>query len=213
MICVRCGHSNPEGNNYCEKCNQHLVKMAPAGADRTSLIVEEGYKYLAPQKSYPTKYLFDLTCRAKEYLEDDASGDPMLEAFHVIKIRLAEFEGTALPAIMEGLKSINLQYPTDDYPKQMAYLLNKGVALYHEGVALFESFIESGKNEEMVNGITKMQEGNDYVGVAEEFSGQVSELVGNIIAKIDRKLKIAAAKGHLGPDPDSEQAAADSATT
>ncbi|MBM3465448.1 MAG: hypothetical protein FJX76_25425 [Armatimonadetes bacterium] len=174
MICIKCGHSNPDNLNYCEKCNAYIFKMAAGGAASSMMELEEGKEYLVPQRSYPTEYLYNLTCRAYEYIHEEASGDPLLEAYQVVKARLDDLEFNSLPNAIASLQAERAEEPEDDYPRQVTYLLTKGVSLYREGGALFDQFVENGENQVLIDAITRMQEGNDNLGLALEM-GQARE--------------------------------------
>lgn len=177
MICMKCGQMNPDSLNFCQKCNATLMKVAPTGASSSVIDVEEGKEYLTPQKSYPTEFLYNLTCRAYEYIHHGASGDPLLEAYDVVRTRLEEFENEALPTILEHMQFERQEYPEDDYARQMLYLLNKGVALYREGCAMMDEFIETGETPTLIEAVRRMQDGNDNLGLATELCSLRGEML------------------------------------
>lgn len=177
MICIKCGHANPDHLNYCEKCNAYIFKMgAGQGAAPSVIDLEEGKQYFVPERSYPTEYLYNLTCRAYEYIHENAPGEPLLEAYEVVRTKLDEMEEQSLPGVLEGLNHQRLEDPEDDFPRQMAYLINKGVLLYREGTALMDEFIANGENSVLIDAVTRMQEGNDNFGLALEM-GQAREML------------------------------------
>lgn len=177
MICVKCGHTNAGGGNYCQKCNAVLFKMAGSMAPTSSIDVEEGKSYLTPQRSYPTEYLYNLSWRAYEYIHEGASGEPLLEAYQVVRSRIEQFETDGLPALQQDFELEKVELPDDDFSRQMIYLLNKGVGLYREGFDLMEQFIESGDNQTLIQAVTRMQEGNDHLGLAGELSQMRSDAI------------------------------------
>jgi hypothetical protein len=204
MICIKCGHANPGGLNYCQKCNAYLVKMAGASSMTSSIDVEEGKSYLTPQRSYPTEYLYNLTCRAYEYVHEGASGDPLLEAYQVVRGRMDEFEAEGLPALLTEFENEKLELPEDDYSRQMIYLLNKGVALYREGFDMFDGFIESGESQTLIDAVTRMQEGNDHLGLAGELAQLRTQKIDEELAKMAAQQRQAAAtQGGEAAPPDA----------
>ncbi len=173
-ICIKCGHTNADHMNYCEKCNAVLFKMATGAGPDTSMELEEGREYLVPQRSYPTEHLYNLTCRAYEYIHHEAPGEPLLEAYQVVKEKLDVMEHEQLPAQLDHLKELANDDPEDEYSRQVMYLLKKGVALYREGCTMMDQFVESGDTQTLIDAVTKMQEGNDNLGLALEI-GQTRE--------------------------------------
>lgn len=170
MLCIRCGEANPPGSNFCSKCNAKLLQMAPTGTPGGSAVLEvdENTEYLTPKQRYVTEHLYNLTCRAYEYLHQGEPGDPLLEAYNIVKAKLLEFEEASLPEIMAQLQAERQEDPEDDYPKQILYLLNKGISLYKEGTGMFDSFVESGEEPVLVDAVTRMQDGNDNICLAYE---------------------------------------------
>ncbi len=191
MICIKCGHSNPGGLNFCQRCNAHLVKMGPVGGVASAIDIEEGKSYLTPQRSYPTEYMYNLTCRAYEYVQEGASGDPLLEAYEVVRSSIEAFECDGLPAMMASFEEEKLDLPEDDYSRQMIYLMNRGVSLFHEGFDFMDRFIQSGENPTLVEAIARMQEANDYLGLARELATLRSQKVDDELAQIAAARRLA----------------------
>jgi ribosomal protein L40E len=190
MICIRCGQTNPDQANYCEKCNAALPKVAserPPGQGST-IAIEEGYQFLKPQKSYVTAPMFELTARAWEFLEHGASGEPVMAAYDAFKAGIDDFERVALPHMMAGLENLSAQHKEDTYPKQMRYLLHRGMALMREGFELMERFKTSYDREDMRNSVFKLQEGNDYLGTALEFNAEMQTLTLKVLDDINKRL-------------------------
>jgi hypothetical protein len=207
MICIRCGHANHDSNNYCEKCNAHLPKMAGQGAPGgdSILSVEEGYTYITPQKHYQTEYIVNLTDRASEYLNEGASGEPLLEAYNIVKARWEELEQNQLPDMFEGLKSLSSQQPEDTYPKQMKYLLHKGANIFREGIEQFESFIQTGSTDTLTEACHKLVEGNDYFCLAAEFNAQMEAITRPMLEAIERSLAAGGGPAAATPASDSSK--------
>lgn len=198
MICIRCGTNNPAQLNYCQKCNAHLVKMG-FSASTSFIDVEEGTTYLSPQRSYPTEYLYDLTCRAHEYIYQGASGDPLLQAYHNVKLHMDDFENDGLPTLLEQFRLEKVEFPEDDYPSQMVYLLNKGIALYHEGYQLMDEFVQSGENETLVASVHRMQDGNDHLGLVGELASGRSQEIDRMLARKAAEERAAKSKASGSP--------------
>ena len=171
-----------------------LLKMAGMGPT-SSIDVEEGKSYLTPQRSYPTEYLYNLTCRAYEYIHEGASGDPLLDAYHVVRTRMEQFETEGLPALLQEFELEKVELPEDDFSRQMIYLLNKGVGMYRDGFDLMEQFIESGETETLIRAVTGMQEGNDHLGLAGELSQMRSDTIERELAKAAAQERAAQKQG------------------
>jgi hypothetical protein len=150
-----------------------MLTMAPSGAPGAASAVEldENTHYLTPERRFVTEYLFDLTNRAYEYLHLGEPGEPLLEAFQVVKQRVDDFEHNKYPDILETFVNERNDFPEDEYPKQVLYLLNKGLNMYREGIAQFESFIASGDEPTLIESVTKMQDANDNLCLAYQLVG------------------------------------------
>lgn len=209
MICVKCGHTNP-GGKYCEKCNAVLLQM-PGMVATSSIDVEEGKSYLTPQRSYPTEFLYNLSWRAYEYIHAGASGDPLLEAYQVVRSRMEQFDAEGLPVLLQDFELEKVDLPDDDFSRQMIYLLNKGVGMYREGFDLMDQFIASGDNQTLIQAITRMQEGNDHLGLAGELSQLRSDTIEVELAKLAAQERAAQAQG-AAPQGGASQAGAPSAS-
>ncbi|MEW6278200.1 MAG: zinc ribbon domain-containing protein [Candidatus Eremiobacterota bacterium] len=168
MLCIRCGHDNEAGSNFCEKCNAKLLQMAPTGAPGAASVLEvdEHTEYLVPDQRYVTQHLYNLTWRAYEYLHQDGPGEALLEAYQIVRAKLDEFEADAMPEMMAQFQAERQRDPEDDYPKQLIYLMNKGISLYREGATMFDSFVQSGEEPVLIEAVHRMQDGNDNIGLA-----------------------------------------------
>ncbi len=179
MLCIRCGYDNREGTNYCSKCNAKMLAMAPVGVPGGTggLEMDENTTYITPQQRFVTEYIFNLSNRAYEYLHLGEPGEPLLEAFEVVKQKVDEFEFNAMPDILNDLKAERNDDPDNEYPKQVLYLVNKGVALYREGIAQFESFVASGDEPTLVEAVHKMQDANDNLCLAYQMVGTRNKML------------------------------------
>lgn len=176
MLCLRCGGENPPRANYCTRCNAVLPRIVTSDSTppASTIDVEEGRHYLVPQRSFPTEYLYNLTCRAYEYIHENASGTPLLDAYNVVRTRIEAFESNDLPHLLDRLRLGQMAAPDDDYYSQMVYLLKRGVSVMHEGFERMDAFIESGEIETLKEAIAMMQEGNDSLGLGKQLSLQRS---------------------------------------
>lgn len=197
MLCVRCGYDNKEGTNYCSKCNAKMLAMAPTGIPGSGSAVEmdENTTYLTPQQRFVTEFIFNLSNRAYEYLHLGEPGEPLLEAFEVVKQRVDEFENNAMPDILADLQKQRSEYPEEEYPRQVLYLVNKGVSLYREGIAMFESFVASGDETTLLDAVHKMQDANDNVCLAYQMVGLRNKVLEEDIRKAEVMARQAALSG------------------
>lgn len=170
MFCFHCGHQNEPHANFCADCSARLPRMDRDREPGPTLEVEDGREYVVPQRSFPTQYLYDLTCRAYEYIHQEAPGEPLVHAWYVVQAALETFEEEDLPALLARLREEKAKAPEDDYWTQMPYLLNRGVQLMHEGFERMEAFLECGDVEVLKDAVTRMQEGNDSLGLARELA-------------------------------------------
>lgn len=170
MLCIRCGHDSPEGSKFCHKCNAKLLHMAPTGNPMSNslLDLDDTTNIITPEKRYITEHIYHLTACAYDYLHKGEPGEPLLEAFQVIKSRMEEFQNEALPEIVAQLQAERSNYPDLDFAPQILYQINHGTKLVEEGVGYFESFIESGDEEVLIAAVTCMQDGNDHICLANE---------------------------------------------
>jgi len=172
VLCFRCGNANPPNLNYCGRCNAVLprLEMDDASLAPPLLDLEEGRQYLVPTQSFPTEYLYQLTCRAYEYVHEEASGTPLLEAYELVRSKIDAFDANELPGLIERLQ--NEKKPDDDYSSQMIYLLTRGVATMREGFELMDAFVENGDVETLRAALARMQQGNDHLGLGKRLSSE-----------------------------------------
>lgn len=197
MLCIRCGYDNKEGTNYCSKCNAKMLTMAPTGVPGAGSAVEldENTTYLTPQQRFVTEYMFDLTSRAYEYLHLGEPGEPLLEAYQVVRQRVDDFEKTQFPEILADLQNQRSDSPDEEYPKQVIYLINKGLSLYREGFGLFDSFVASGDEPTLIDAIHKMQDANDNLCLAYQVVGLRNKALEDGIRKAEVMARHAAMAG------------------
>lgn len=171
MLCFRCGKMNEPRSNYCENCHAVLPRMdSDVVGPSPMLDLEDGREYVVPQRSFPTRYMYDLTCRAYEYIHLEAPGEPLLEAYEIVRTAIERFESDDLPTLLQKMQEQKRKEPGEDYWTQMPFLLNRGTTMLREGFEMMDAFIESGDVETLKAAILKMQEGNDNLGLARELA-------------------------------------------
>lgn len=171
MICVRCGNPNPPGSNYCSRCHAVLPRI-DSGEPSSSFAIEDGREYLVPERSYPTEHVYHLTCRAWEYIHQEAPGEPLLEAFEVVRGALDRFESEDLPDLLVRFEEGRAKEPDDDYWTQLPYLMKRGITMMREGFARMETFVGDGDVDTLKSAVERIQEGNDHLGLARELATQ-----------------------------------------
>lgn len=170
MLCLRCGQVNPPRTKLCSRCNAVLPRMDFDQAPASTLDMEDGRAYVLPQRSFPTRYMYDLTCRAYEYIHQEAPGEPLLDAYDVVRSSIERFEAHEMPKLLERMAAEKRQEPNEDFWTQVPYLLKRGLAMLHEGFARMDEFIETGDVETLKAAVERMQEGNDNFGLARQLS-------------------------------------------
>lgn len=168
MLCLRCGHDSPPGSNFCQKCNAKLLQVAPTGdpMPTSTLEFDDKTHYMSADR-YVTEHIYNLTCRAAEYLHQGASGEPLLEAFQVCKTKLEEFKAF-MPEFITQLQQERANHPEYDFAAQILYQVNHGLGLFEQGASMFEVFAEDGDDDLLVQAVTSMQDGNDHLCLANE---------------------------------------------
>lgn len=170
MLCLRCGHDSPQHSHYCARCTAILPRMELNDGRSHTLDVEDGRDYVVPKRSFPTRYLYDLTCRAYDYIHLEAPGEPLLEARDRVRDALERFKTAELPKILERIAEEKIKAPHDDFWTQVPYLIQQGLQLMDQGFQTMDDFVESGEVETLKAAIAQLQEGNDNLGQARELA-------------------------------------------
>lgn len=174
--CVKCGTDNTAGQKYCSQCGAVIPQMAPTGDPtvRSGLDLDENTEYLTPTSRYSNEELSNMAWAAHDWLVEGAELEPFIESYQVVKQNFLNFQGNELHTMEELLSNERQVYPDDPYPKQMTYLLRKGVQHYEEGIGLVEHYLtaldsEAGADdEELKRGINRLLDGNDHFCLAME---------------------------------------------
>ncbi|MBI2264495.1 MAG: zinc ribbon domain-containing protein [Armatimonadetes bacterium] len=182
MICLKCGHKNPDHLKHCEKCNAVLLKMThgePQAAP-SMIDVEDGQSYIQPERMYPTELIFSLIEAGYHYFAEQGTREDFLTAVEETDSRLASFEKEKLPRMMATYQEWKEEEFTSEYGRQMIYLVTKGFRLFREGLDTLQHFLsEDGDDRNrMVEGLIKVQEGNDNIALALELVETHIDIVG-----------------------------------
>lgn len=149
--CPRCSHQNKSNSPVCSGCGAQLPRLVEMAGP--SLELMEGKTYLTPQQSYTTEYLFQLS----EAVEGGDTEQVQLWLKLIAK-NLEEFAGSALQRLRGLLDMERFADPDTDFPDQVQYLVNKGVAGYQEGLDAMRAATDQAALEA---GLKQLQEGND----------------------------------------------------
>jgi hypothetical protein len=128
----------------------------------------ERMKYLAPEHTYETELMMSILEAGYRFMRNEIMKAELLEKLELTKVKFNEFRTKQMPAIIDQLESNLRNNITADYCRQMLYLVKKGAMLFEDGVADVESFFTSDNREVFMRGFIKMQEGNDYMALAQE---------------------------------------------
>ncbi len=172
--CFKCSADNPAGTKYCVSCGALLPQIAPTGASSSSIDLDEETQYLAPTKHYPSEELLQLAWCANDFLEEEVQElDGFLDAYEHVKQKFENYKSNNMTAFLDLVADDRARAPEDPYPKQLAYLHNKGVGLYEEGIAIVEGFLDAYdadkiEAEQLKEGVIKLVLANDHFSLAFE---------------------------------------------
>jgi|GEM_PF-999198 len=167
MLCVKCGQDNPLDANECEKCGALLVREEN-DQDESLLDIESGFSYLYPERMYINPVTFNMVKTAFEYSNQKAEKDDVALAFEAVKKRFNALDQEIIPDMLETLYEYKLEDVSKEYARQMMYLLKKGSNLSKEGIGKIENFLATEEFDRLVEGVFRVQEGNDYLNLAGE---------------------------------------------
>ena len=166
-VCIKCSTSNPDATKYCQKCGAILPQMAPTGASVSALDVDEHTQYLSPTCHYPAEELLNMAWAANDFLEEGADLDPFLDAYEIVKKKFGANMHECLARLQDLIADDRARNPEEPFPKQVAYLYNKGAGLADEGVASVESFLNALDEDKVLperlkDGVVKLVMANDH---------------------------------------------------
>lgn len=184
MMCVKCGTTNPPGTKYCEKCNAMIFSTASESSASSVVDVEEGQEYLTPEKDYECNWLAELMYITKVYLEGEADMEEVIDVYESLLELHAHYEDKELPDFLNELDSWRHDPLGKEYSRQMTYLLTKGFQLMGEGLQMVKGFIANPKDRENLrNGLIKLQDCANQIGLAEEFLRLHQQIMAEEIAR------------------------------
>jgi len=165
MLCVRCGQENPPEALECSNCGALIVKEEN-NQDESLLDVESGYSYIYPERMYINPIVFNLVKSAFEYCQQKVDKEYVGEALKAVQTRLFDLNNEIIPEMLDTLHEYKQEEVSREYARQMIYLLNKGVKLSKEGIGRVENFLETEDFDRLVEGVFRVQVGNDYLYLA-----------------------------------------------
>jgi len=144
LICVKCGHSNPPNQNFCEKCNASLPKIVEQSKIEVPLRVNERFNQL------------------KEAGDKVLSGEWTVEQFaefleHIYQI-LVQKE--------QEIREIEIPQETfDDFRDELETGF-AGIELYNQGLAEMNAYVQDLNSEHIEYGLQLVNEGNEKINEA-----------------------------------------------
>ncbi|MDQ7823513.1 MAG: hypothetical protein RDV48_12010 [Candidatus Eremiobacteraeota bacterium] len=192
MMCVKCGITYDDPCiKFCIRCRIPLPRFSAdtAGRPATSLFdVTDGgggrrLHYPSPARAYDTDLIRPLLEAAWQFTKGEAAQDAVVSAFMGTRDRFSLFREKELPAIQDRFEVALRENKAVECCRQMLYLLGKGAMLFEEGLCDVEGFLGCGEGEALLRGVLKMQEGNDYIGLAGEvIESNIEEIEGVLSA-------------------------------
>ncbi len=191
--------------------------MAPTGASSSSIDLDEETQYLAPTKHYPSEELLQLAWCANDFLEEEVQElDGFLDAYEHVKHKFESYKTNNMTAFMDLVADDRARAPEDPYPKQLAYLHNKGVGLYEEGIAITERFLDAFDEDKveaelLKEGVIKLVLANDHFSLAFELVqariGIISSTLEECGYTVDENGEAVRTRPDLDEDEEAPQAA------
>lgn len=181
IACFKCGQENDDGAKYC-KCGVLLPQMAPTSHQSGSLDVDEDTEYVKPTEHFPSAEMLNLAWSLHDFLEEGGELDPFLEVYEIIKARFENYNQNLHKESLEFIENDRNIDPSDDYPKQIQYLIVRASALAEEGIAAVERFLD-GLDQDKIEadagkeGVTKLVQANDHFLLALHMSLVRSEAI------------------------------------
>jgi len=143
LICIKCGHKNPAGVNYCDSCGAILPKMTQAE--------------MAPPAKVNERYML-----LKDAGEKVRSGEWSVEEFisflknisAILSQKEQEIREIEIPseAIAEFEEELNMGF--------------SGIELYNQGISEMMLYAEDLNPEHLENGVEMIREGNERINEA-----------------------------------------------
>ncbi|MDQ7824971.1 MAG: zinc ribbon domain-containing protein [Candidatus Eremiobacteraeota bacterium] len=184
MLCVKCGHNSASGARYCEKCNAVMIQAAPETTTTSAIDVEEGMEYLSPERNYECQWLADFVDSISRYTNGEVEIDEVKRVYQNIKKIYESFDNKELPDFLNELDGWRNTELGKEYSRQMTYLLTKGFQLMGEGMEIIRTCLDNPEQTAtMQDGLEKLQDGVNQIGLAEEFLGIHQQIMEEEIAR------------------------------
>lgn len=198
MLCVKCGHNNAPGTKYCGKCNAMMFMAAPEQTTTSAIDVEEGMSYLSPDQDYECRWLLDFIEATTRYAEGEFGFEIVEKVYDNIKKIYESFDNRELPDFLNELDGWRHSDLGKEYSRQMTYLLTKGFQFMSEGFESLKGYMADPNNQQSLqDGIAKLQEGVNQIGLSEEFLGMHQAIIQEEIARREMEHKAEDFKARL----------------
>ncbi|MDQ7824781.1 MAG: zinc ribbon domain-containing protein [Candidatus Eremiobacteraeota bacterium] len=143
MLCLKCGHNNAQGANYCTRCNAALPKMTQTDT--------------APPTKVNERYM-----QLKEAGEKAKSGEWTIEQYgkflQDIQAILAQKE--------QEIREIEIpEEAIEEFAEELEVGFN-GIELYNQGIANMLLFLEDKNADHIDYGLELVHEGNEKINEA-----------------------------------------------
>lgn len=177
MRCLKCGRNYDDYSiKFCIQCRIPLLRFEPeeqSTPQYSMLDVTDGgggsrLQYLKPEHAYDTELIRPILDGSYRFLKGEVGIDELSFRLEQTREVFLAFKDRQLPKILDKLEIILRNGLAEEFCRQVIYLVRKGVMLFEEGIGDVESFLIDNNRESLLRGVLKMQEGNDYVALAQE---------------------------------------------
>jgi hypothetical protein len=146
LICVKCGHQNAGGQNYCQHCNAILPKISQAVPEATA----------APQKVN------------ERYLQLKDAGDKVVSGAWTVEEYGVFLENISKILTQKEQEIREIEIPpeaVEDFREELEVGF-AGIDLYNQGVSIMKLFLEDGEPSHIEEGLELIREGNEMINEA-----------------------------------------------
>ncbi len=177
MRCLKCGRSYDDYSiKFCIQCRIPLLRFEPeeqSAPQYSMLDVTDGgggsrLQYLKPEHAYDTNLIRPILDGSYRFLKGELAIDELSARLEETRETFMAFKEKQLPAILDKLEIILRNGLAEEFCRQVIYLVRKGVMLFEEGIGDVDCFMTDDSRENLLRGVLKMQEGNDYIALAQE---------------------------------------------
>lgn len=145
IICVKCGHHNPDGLNQCEQCGAQLPRLVSAGPRE-------------PEPDYIDDRVKELEDAANRVVSGEWSTDQFGEFVDDIMRKLSERE--------QAIRSIEIPPEAiEDFREELECGF-QGITLFYEGVNRMSQYLEALDVTCLEEGLEIVKHGNDQINEA-----------------------------------------------